>query len=155
MIIPGKRRQIYLAGPIGGLAFDKVEAGYAEKARRLEKYYDVMVPIVAHDCLRGEDNLKTHGFVHPVVSDHAIIERDRWMVIGSELMLADLAHADRVSIGTMMELAWAHDHGLHTVTVMEPGNIHEHAFVFEASDVVFSDLEDALDYLISIAIGRV
>lgn len=155
MTIPRKRRQIYLAGPIGGLAFDEIEAKYAEKVKRLEKYYDVMVPIVAHSCLRGEDGLKTHGFVNPVISDHAIVERDRWMVTKSDLLLADLAYADRVSIGTMMELAWAHDHGLHTVTVMEPGNIHEHAFVLEASDVVFSNLEDALDYLISIAVGRV
>lgn len=151
----GKKRQIYLACPISGLAFDEVEAKYAEKVKRLEKYYDVVIPIVANGCLRGEGSLKAYGFTHPVVSDHAIVERDRWMVVTSELMLADLTHADRVSIGTMMELAWAHDHGLHTVTVMEPGNIHEHAFVFEASDVVFSNLEDALDYLISIAIGRV
>jgi hypothetical protein len=52
-----------------------------------------------------------------------------------------------------MELAWAHDKGKHTIVVLEPGNIHEHAFVLEAADVVFNNEADALLYLKKLSKG--
>lgn len=139
---------IYCAGPITGLSYDEVTSYYQKVFYRLkEAGYDPLCPLCGKEYLKNETNLKASGYSYPLSTNHAIIERDRWMVKKSSIILINLFAAKKVSIGTMMELAWAHDNGIHTVLVMEKDNIHEHAFVFEAADVHYESLEDALVYL--------
>jgi hypothetical protein len=69
------------------------------------------------------------------------------MVKKVDIVLVDLSNIKNVSIGCCMELAWAQDNDKHTIVVMEKSNIHMHAFVLEAADIVFEQLEEALEYL--------
>src|SRR5690349_5772850 len=131
--------KVYTAGPMTGLTFAEAAAHFERRAEVLRGYgYEVFHPFTGKGYLRDvEGPLKATNVNGRLSGDHAIIERDRWMVKQADVVYADLSGAQRVSIGTMFELAWAHDQGKHTVVVMEPGNIHEHAFVKEAADVVF------------------
>jgi len=139
---------IYLAGPITGKSFDEVMNRYREKTAILTDFgYYVLSPMTAKGGLKGVSAFTSTGNAGPVANDHSIFERDRWMVTQAEVVLADLSNAHAVSIGTMMELAWASYLGKHTVLVMGDGNVHDHAFVKEAADVRFPTLEDAYDYL--------
>lgn len=144
-----KTMTIYLAGPISGKGYDEVVDKYKEVSPILiHMGYKVLCPMVGKKHLRNETDFQAHGFKYPVSSNHAIFERDKWMVDQCDIVLCDLSPSgDRVSIGSIMELAWASMLGKHTLVVMQEGNIHRHAFVIEAADIVFEVRDDALKYL--------
>jgi nucleoside 2-deoxyribosyltransferase len=144
---------VYLAHPISGLGYDEVMEYYNRIEAELRRMgYETLCPMRGKEYLRTELTFKPHGYErHPASTNHAIIERDRWMVTQSDIVLADLTGAQHVSIGCCMELAWAHDRGKHTIVVMEEENVHRHAFVIETGDLVFEILDDALFYLSRLA----
>ncbi len=148
--------KIYLAGPISGKGYNEVVDLYREKAELLRHHgYEVLCPMTGKAHLRNELNLKAFGLKdHPTSTNHSIFERDKWMVSNCDVILADLSNAgSRISIGTMMELAWAAAYSKHSVVVMQEDNIHQHAFVLEAADLVFPDIEQAITYLAELAKG--
>jgi nucleoside 2-deoxyribosyltransferase len=115
----------------------------------------VFQPMTGKGEIRFEKEYKAEGYTNPISSNHAIIERDMWMVRQSDVVLVDLYHSTYASIGCIMELAWAHLLGKHTVVVMEPGNNHRHAFMIEAADIIFEDLSQALTYLGKLSKGQI
>jgi nucleoside 2-deoxyribosyltransferase len=142
--------KVYIAGPISGLSYEQVNKHLEETSRMLRGYgYDVLSPMSAKEHLRTELEFKSHGYTgNPISTNHAIFERDQFMVLNADIVFADLTHGhDRVSIGTMYELAWASLMHKHTVVVMNETNIHQHAFVLEAADIVFEDWQEAMKYL--------
>jgi len=140
--------KIYLAGSISGLAYDEVIEKIEYRKMRLGMHFRVFHPMMGKQYLRNETKFKASGYEDfPPSTNHAIFERDRWMVEQCDIILVDLRDATLVSIGSMMEMAWASLLGKLVVTVMEEDNIHQHAFVLEASDVVFEDVDEALDYI--------
>lgn len=147
--------KIYLAGPISGKGYAEVVSIYKGKIDLLTSYgYDVLCPMTGKAHLKNEVNFVESGYTYPTSTNHAIFERDNWMISQSDVVLADLSNSgDRVSIGTMMELAWASAYRKHTVVVMQSDNVHRHAFVLESADIVFINLEDAFAYLFHLAKG--
>lgn len=150
--------KIYLAGPISGRGYTEVVGRYAEKTKKLKEFgFDVLCPMTGKTYLRNEIKFREEGYVNfPVSTNHAIFERDKWMVSSCDIILADLSNSgDRVSIGTTMELAWASLLGKHSIAIIPAENVHRHAFVLEAADIVFETEEDAYTYLEKLAIGVV
>ena len=147
---------IYLAGPITGQTGEEVVSKYEEKIAILSDFgFTVYQPMLGKMQLRTETEFKSNGYDHPLANNHSIFQRDHWMVSKVDVVLADLSNSGtRVSIGTMMELAWASHLGKHIVLVMPAGNIHEHAFVLEAAHVRFHDMDAALDYLKELSLSR-
>lgn len=143
--------KIYIAGAISGQTAKDVFTYFKNTAFQLQGLgYTVYSPLLGKGTLfRNEVEFKAEGYDHhPIVTNHAIMERDRWMVSSVDIVYCNLTMApDRVSIGSMMELAWAHQLGLHTVVAMQRDNIHRHAFVLEAADVPFETTIEAMDYL--------
>lgn len=148
--------KVYLAGPISGKGYDEVINAYKEKSKLLlDAGYEILCPLTGKTYLRNELEFKAHGYENfPVSSNHAIFERDKWMVSQCDIILADLSNSgERVSIGTMMELAWGSLLGKHVIVVLPKDNIHRHAFVLEAGDIIFESLEDAYKYLVDLNKG--
>ena len=142
--------KIYLAGPISGKEYEAVAEFFTTKIERLRVAgYTVLNPMLGKDDLRNETELRGYGYKGPTTTNHAIFERDRWMVEQSDVVFADLSCTERVSIGTMFELAWASLLGKHTVAVVD--SRHWHAFVLEAADVIFDCVDDAMEYLEALA----
>jgi len=148
--------KIYLAGPITGLTGEEVISRYEEKIAILSDYgYEVYQPMLGKMNMRTEEQFRSGGYDHPVANDHAIFERDHWMVSSVDVVLADLSNSgSRISIGTMMELAWASHMSKHIVAVMQNDNVHNHAFVRQAATIIFPAIEDAYNYLIELSQGR-
>jgi len=146
--------RVYLAGPITGKGFAEVSGHFAGLKSRLERCgYQVLHPMLGKDHLRTETTFRPEGYTHPVTQDHAIFERDQWMVTKQvDIVLADLSQATRVSIGTCYELAWASLAGVHTVVVLPDDNPHRHCFVTESADIIFEALGDAVMYLESLGV---
>lgn len=147
--------KIYLAGPITGQTGDGVMNAIAEKVAILTDYgYEILHPMIGKTELRTEIEFKSGGYDHPIANDHAIFTRDHWMVSQADIILVDLSNSgDRISIGTMMEMAWASHLGKQVVLVMPDGNIHDHAFVREAATIRFLTLDDAYDYLVELPVA--
>jgi nucleoside 2-deoxyribosyltransferase len=144
--------RIYLAGPISGNAYENVMRYFTGMTDYLQELgFDVIHPMLGKDALRTEIKLKAHGYGNPESTNHAIVERDQWMVSQADIILCNLLEATIVSIGSVMELAWAHHLGKHTIVMMGKDNIHRHAFILEAADIVFENQSDALKYLERIA----
>ena len=145
---------VYLVGPITGMTFEEVNENIQWRKCVLEGMgYTVIHPFMGKGYLRTEPGkLKPSGFTQPASTDHAIFHRDRWMVEQADILLADLTPGkDKVSIGSMFELAWASLLRKNVVVVLPEENVHVHAFVKEAATVLFPTLDDAFEYLQKLA----
>jgi nucleoside 2-deoxyribosyltransferase len=142
-----RKMKIYVARPFTGYSGAEL-LDYYDKMKNLLVGLEVLSPMTGKEFLGDDVKLKAHGFENPVATNHAIFERDQWMVRRADIVLVDLSDGDEeaVSIGCVMELAWASLLGKHTVVVMSETSPHYHAFVLEAADIIFPTIEKAIDY---------
>lgn len=143
--------KIYLVHPISGMTADEVFDYYTKTSKELtDQGYDVLTPMFGKENLRCEKEFRASGYKSPCTTNHAIFNRDKWMVMQADIIYANFLNAKQVSIGSMMELAWASDHGKHVIVSMQDENPHAHAFVYEASNIVYNNHEDVIEYLTKI-----
>lgn len=146
---------IYLAHPISGLSGAEILDYYSKMKEELCPLgFTVLSPMTGKEYLRNTPKYKAHGYDEPLITNHAIFERDLWMVSQADIVLVDLRETSQVSIGCVMELAIASYQRKHTIVVVPKDNIHQHAFVLEAADIVFDTMEEALKYLADLCLGR-
>jgi len=146
--------KIYIALPITGRDYASVVGDIHSYKDALESYgYEVLNPMTGKSYLRTEIEFRAHDYHSPASTNHAIFERDQWMIRNCDVALFDFWHATDKSIGMIMELAWASLLGKHTIAILPENNIHRHAFVFEAVDVCFDNPSDPFEYLHKLAKG--
>jgi hypothetical protein len=148
---------VYLAGPISGQNL----AGALDWRERARCY---LLPhqIATLNPLRGKDYLNsivkdgvysTSYADHPMSTPHGITMRDRWDAVRCDLLLAYFPPLlTKVSIGTVMEVAWASQAGRYVLAVMEPGEVHDHGMLTDSCSLVLRDLDEAL-HLIPTILG--
>lgn len=144
----------YLAGPITGLSYERA-TGWRRTAEQVlweEGGIVGLSPMRGKDYLLGSQILNQTYSV-PMLTQKAIVGRDRWDIMGCDGVLFNLLDADCASIGTMIEYGWADTFRKLIVTVMNDGNVHDHAFVRELSHFLVPTLDEALDIILSI--GRI
>ena len=146
-------KTVYLAGPITGLTYDEGSDWRVKIAAEL-----AAVGIEAFSPLRAKKYLREYGKLDAggsagcsylnasTLSNPAgITTRDRFDCTGRDMVLANLVGAERVSIGTMIELGWADATRTPIVLAMEPGNVHAHAMVETVAGFVVPTLEEAVE----------
>lgn len=143
---------VYLAGPITGLTFDE-----GQDWRIDAKEVFASFNIDARSPLRSKEYLKDVGALasqyhnmHPLSSASGIVCRDRNDCVTAGVVLANLHGATRVSIGTVMEVAWADAARVPVILVAEEGNVHLHGMMTEVAGYVVSDLETAYDIALTV-----
>lgn len=141
--------KIYTAHSITGLSGKEVINYFEDLKTVLSNMgYHVLHPMVAKGGLRNEISIKaTQNDKIPIATNHAIKSRDYWMIRQADIVLSDLCDTKNISIGCTSEIAVANILGKHIIGVIEPGNIHEHAFILEGIDVRVYTLEEAKRYL--------
>ena len=139
---------IYAVHPISGLSADEV-FNYYERTQKIltDAGYDVFIPMFGKNNLRTEIKFKAMDYRSPLSTNHAIFNRDHFMVSKADIIYANFLGAKIVSIGSMFELAWGSHMDKQVVVVMEKENIHRHAFVLEAATIVFETESEAIEYL--------
>jgi nucleoside 2-deoxyribosyltransferase len=108
--------------------------------------------IDAFSPLRGKEYLAKAGpledqyhDLHALSSSKGIVERDHNDCMTRDMVLVNLLPGnDRVSIGTVMEIAWAYAYRKPSVVVLNPGNIHTHAMLTECAGYVVETLDEAI-----------
>lgn len=147
---------VYLGGPIKHTTWEGAVAW-----RDYATNYLFDFGIFTLDPMRGKDFLESHikgtfgesfgdttqsykDFNDGWVTEHGITHRDIWDVRRCGIMLANFEDADRVSIGTVLEIGWASAWDKYIITVMDDTNPHWHGMVRNLSSLIVPDLNDAL-----------
>jgi len=149
---------VYLAGPITGTTYDECTDWRDEVCRQFD---DSNCGLKGITPMRGKSFLKKEKSIKDAYDDnshcdkHAIFLRDKFDCLRSDIVLANFLGAKNVSIGSMFEVAWAHQTGKFIVVVMEEkDNPHIHAFVRESAAEIFHDIDEAVDYIIDTFGGK-
>jgi hypothetical protein len=157
--LPGQ--VVYLAGPMSGLPFEVCRA-WRDTAtavlqslrdpRTKEPLYHVLNPLRGHETFVGKVFSAEGGFDDDSAAK-VDIRRDRYDVLRSHIVLANLEDAERigkVSIGTLYEIVWAHEAEKFIIVVMGKSNPHCHSFVRDSASLLVPDLDTALRYMSSV-----
>jgi nucleoside 2-deoxyribosyltransferase len=138
---------VYLAGPISGLSFAGATEWRIEAIRKLAEHgIQGLNPLRFKDYLLHKTRLEdTYADLNILSSQKGITTRDRWDCQRSDIVLVNLLGAIEKSIGTCLEFGWADSARVPIVTVMEPGNVHDHAMIREVSGFIVPTLAEALD----------
>ena len=111
-----------------------------------------MKPVRGKEYLSGEKSIKDHydqTESRLISTRKAIIMRDYGDVMRSDGVLVNLLHAKKVSIGSVMEIAWAYSARKPIVVIMQEDNMHRHSMIDEAA-LVFPTIEDGIHAMIQI-----
>lgn len=144
-------KTVYLAGPITGLDYDEA-SDWRQQATTLLREAGIagVSPMRNKEFLRGRGVLEGAYPEDILSTSRGIMTRDRYDCTHCDAVLFNLAGADRVSIGTMIEIGWADANRIPTVGIMEDGGIHTHPMVHEGINFWCADLDEALHALISV-----
>lgn len=146
------RPSVYLAGPITGLTYDDGQ-DWREYAKDVLDWagIDAFSPLRAKAHLRSLGVLDNAGTpdskylgLNALSEPQGITTRDRFDCIGRDLVLVNFIGAERVSVGTCIELGWADAARVPLVVAMEEDNVHRHAMVNSVAGFIVPTLEDAL-----------
>lgn len=142
------KKKVYLAGPISGLTWNETETWRDNFRRQL---LDVSPHIVGYSPLRDKDKEMLVGPIADSYEDtlfssqRAIMSRDFFDVKTSDAIVANLSEAKTVSMGTVMEIAWAYQLRIPVIIICEPDNkVHDHSMIREAANWWVHDVNTAL-----------
>src|SRR5271165_6398304 len=139
------KHYIYLAGPITGLTYSDAQDWRDELTVKLNSE-----KIECLSPLRGKDYLLDAGVLHSgsydgvLTTGKAITRRDYFDCTRATAVLVNLLGTERVSIGTVMELAWCYQAAIPTIVMMEKNNLHNHVMINESSTYIVETLEEAV-----------
>ncbi len=140
-------RYVYAAGPITGNTFDEAVDWRARLATELwvrtARAWELLSP------MRGKEAFRMKGPL-PSTFDESkpAVQRDLYDIRRSDAVLVNLVGADRVSVGTMCELGYAHAKDKFIVVARSHSDrIHDHVFVQELASQVVPTLADAINVL--------
>lgn len=156
-------KKVYLAGPITGASWNESEDWRDQVKLDASLDPQRFWNIEFFSPLRGKEYLRDHPEIkdsYPTLqfsTSKAIMLRDHHDVMTSDAVLVNLTGAKRVSIGTVMEIAWAYTHKIPVIAIMEGsfdqktgfdvsegGNIHEHSMLNEAIWYRFTTVDEAM-----------
>lgn len=156
-----KKSLVYLAGPISGTTYLESNDWRKYVANNVPEFIEVISPLRSKSYLgnlSGEgDGKKIADYYSdysrfPLSSKRGIMMRDSFDVRRADAILVNLLDAQKISIGTVMEIAWAWDHQKPIVCICQPGHIHTHSMLDEAISLTAENLDEGI-WLISQILG--
>jgi nucleoside 2-deoxyribosyltransferase len=136
---------VYLAGPISGLSLDECTNWRNRVTEELNSdMVHCLTPLRGKAILADQPYIHSHEYNDPFLTTRSITRRDMFDTLRSSCIFMNLLDTSKVSIGTMMELAWAYQNQIPTVVLMEKDNIHHHAMVDEACTYIVDSLEEGI-----------
>lgn len=133
--------KVYLAGPISGLTFDEAQDWRHAFAAAMPLAIECYSPLRVKQFLRAHGVLEQSYPHHPLSTDRGIMTRDHNDVRTADALVANLAGAPRVSIGTVMEIAWAHAYSVPVIAILDTQ--HDHPMIREAVGFRVRTLDEA------------
>lgn len=135
--------KVYLAGPITGMSYDNAVDWRDVVKQKLDNRIAGYSPLRAKHYLSQSDMIKQTYEDIALSSAKGITARDFNDCRTADMLLVNLLEADVVSIGTVMEIAWAKAFNVPTVVAMQNDNIHQHAMIRESVGFIVDTLDEA------------
>ncbi len=154
--------KVYLAGPIRGLNYNEATE-WREKAISIldEVGIDGMSPMRAKKYLEGLSNVGGEKLADayaefPLSTMKAIVTRDRNDCMKSDMVIMYLKGAKTISMGSILEIAWADAARVPVVLVMEKdkSNCHEHGMIREMCGFQVETLEEAINIVKAVLLPK-
>ena len=158
-------KTVYLAGPIDGLSYaDGVSwREYAQRNLAVDEIKGLSPQrgkgyIADNAEIAGEMDFakqEEHFVNNPMSTSRGIMTRDKFDALNCTVLFVNFLGATRVSIGTVMEIAWAYLQGKPIVVVIEENDEQHknHPMLRETFSYVVSDLDEGLDIVKGIFAG--
>lgn len=136
---------VYLAGPITGLSYGDTTTWREIVEKEFGEDIEALSPMRGKTYLLQKTSIADTYEDIVLSSQRAIYCRDMWDCNRCDVLFVNVLGAKTVSIGTVMEVAWAAQHKKPIVLVMEKeGNPHEHAMFREACPFRVESLASAI-----------
>jgi len=141
---------VYLGGPIRGLAYDSAIAWRVEAEKKLgENGFICLSPMRNKELIKTEEKITDSYDGLKGYSSKDIFNRDKFDIFQSDILLFNFLSHKVSIIGSLFELAWGHLLGKYCVLVVSDESIYaKHPFIRESASIVFSKMEDAVDYIV-------
>jgi hypothetical protein len=139
------RRSVYLVGPITGLSYQGA-TDWREYAKNFLSNHGIagLNPLRGKDYLKGEKDIADKYDLHVMSTSRGIMTRDYFDCMNAGVILANFIGAEKVSIGSAMEIAWGYNNHTPVIVCMEDGNPHDHSMIREATGYRVTSLEEGL-----------
>lgn len=124
-------REVYLAGPIAGKSYDEATNWRTEVHQALRNTnIHVLSPLRNSEELEGINELTDSYSKSEFYNLDAVNINDYNDVKRADALLVNLLGAKKVSIGTVMEIAWAKSMQKPIIIIIEDeGNLHDHGML--------------------------
>lgn len=140
-----KNYLVYLAGPITGTSYDEATNWRDVASVKLNSNIQGISPMRGKQYLAGKEFIQDAHAEYTMSTPKAIVCRDRFDATRCDVLLVNFVGAKRVSIGTVLEIAWADSQRIPIVIAMEKDNVHQHAMIKEMAGYVVETLDEAVD----------
>lgn len=147
-------KTVYLAGPITGLSYGGCTDWRNYCIDELGKVgIKGLSPLRMKAYLEKSTSIKDVYNEHPLSTGKGITTRDRHDCQTCDVILVNFLGAKTVSIGTVLEIAWADAVRTPIVLVMEKeNNIHEHSMIRELAGFRVETLDEGLNIVKAILV---
>lgn len=136
----------YLAGPITGCSYGEATDWRDEVIQNLDPRIEGMSPLRGKTYLEEEESIDAEYEANVLSCARGIMSRDHNDCKRADLLIVNLLGAKSVSIGTVMEIAWAFAYRIPVICVIEEdGNLHDHPMIREAISFRVTNLKQAAD----------
>jgi len=140
------KRYVYLCGPITGLTLQGASSWREKVKAALDSdKVETLDPLRGKDYLLGVGAIHSGEYPNPLSTAKGITRRDMYDTLRSDIVFSNLLGTERVSIGSVAELAWAYQAQKIVGLIMEDKNIHDHSFVREMATFVVSTIEEGVE----------
>lgn len=144
--------KVYLCGPITGLSYNGCTDWRQEAIEHLSQFgIQGLSPLRGKEYLKHETEISDSydhsetSLIAAMSGQRGIYARDKFDCERADALIVNMLGAKKVSIGSVMEIAWAAAAKHPIILVMETeGNIHEHSMLKEACAFRVDNLDDAL-----------
>jgi nucleoside 2-deoxyribosyltransferase len=140
------RPSVYLAGPISGCSYEGATNWREEAASVLfDEGIAAFSPMRHKEYLLGEHAIQDSYDQHYLSTMRAIMTRDFRDATKCDMIITNVVGATKVSIGTVMEIAWGFQARVPVVLVSEgKENPHYHGMIREAIGWEVKTMQEAI-----------
>ena len=144
---------VYLAGPITSCSFDECVDWREQFIEQLPPEIIGLSPMRGKTYLEGSDEIASsyEESVNPLKQvmscARGIITRDFNDCKRADALVANFVGAKKVSIGTVMEIAWAKSFEVPVILIIDENNVHDHPMIMECAGFKVRTVSMAVDVL--------
>lgn len=145
--------KVYLAGPMAGLLKEVAQNWRIYAKEKLAPDILAFSPLRKYDHLAENQLLDGNYKSNPLTTSRGVNTRDHFDCFTSDVILCNLVGTTSISIGTVMEIAWAFAYRKPLVVIQPLHNLYNHPMIDEAISFKVNSLDEGIDVVRAILLN--